>query len=206
LEGEVSRFDVAAKTWDEKPSRVENARKVGEAIVNFLPVKRSWRVLEVGAGTGLLTLYLEPYVGELVAVDSSRGMVEVLKEKLERLGVTTVKPLLMDAERELPDGPFELSVIHMTLHHIKEPALLLKRIEDRLSPGGFVAVGELLKEDGTFHKSNEGVYHFGFSREELFKYFEEAGLEPYLFKVVHSIERNGREYPIFLAVARAPVR
>jgi ubiquinone/menaquinone biosynthesis C-methylase UbiE len=206
LEEAVSLFDQAAKTWDEKPSRVENAKKVGEAIVGFLPLRKSWKVLEIGAGTGLLTLYLEPYVGEIVAVDSSKGMVEVLKEKLERLGVTTVKPFLMDAERELPEGPFELSVIHMTLHHIKEPQLLLKRIADRLRPGGFVAVGELLKEDGSFHKNNEGVYHFGFSKEELFGYFKGAGLEPCLFKVVHSIERNGREYPIFLAVAKSPVR
>jgi len=48
--------------------------------------------------------------------------------------------------------------------------------------------------------------HFGFSKEELFNYFKEAGLEPYFFEIVHKIERNGRDYPIFLGVAKTPLR
>ncbi len=197
-------FDEAARTWDEKPSRVENAQKVGEAILKFLPVSKEWRTLEIGAGTGLLTLYLQPHLCEIVAVDSSKGMVEVLREKVGKLGVKNVKPLLMDAERELPPGEFNLIVLHMTLHHVKDVPSLFERLRELLSSGGFLAIGDLLKEDGTFHRDNTGVYHFGFSKEELFGYFKEAGLEPYLFELVHSIERNGREYPIFLAVAKTP--
>jgi len=197
-------FDEAARTWDEKPSRVENAKKVGSAILNSLPVSKEWRALEIGAGTGLLTLYLQPHVGRVTAVDSSKGMIEVLKEKVERLGVKNVEPLLMDAEKELPKGKFNLIVLHMTLHHVKDVAGLFKRLKELLAPGGFIAVGDLVKEDGTFHSDNTGVYHFGFSREELFNYFREAGLEPYLFKEAHAIEKNGRAYPIFLAAAKTP--
>jgi len=197
-------FDKAARTWDEKPSRVENAKKVGSAILKFLPVSREWRALEIGAGTGLLTLYLQPHLKEIVALDSSKGMIEVLKEKIERLGVKSVKPLLMDAEKELPQERFNLIVLHMTLHHVKDVAGLFKRLKELLLPGGFVAVGDLVKEDGTFHSDNTGVYHFGFSREELFNYFTKAGLEPCLFEEVHAIEKNGRAYPIFLAAAKTP--
>ena len=141
-------FDEAAKTWDEKPSRVENAQKVGSAILEFLPVSKRWRALEIGAGTGLLTFYLQPYLGEIVAVDSSRGMVEVLKE--------------MDAETQLPEGKFNLIFLHMTLHHVKDVLSLFKKLRGLLLPGGFLAVGDLLKEDGTFHKDNSSVFHFGF--------------------------------------------
>jgi len=197
-------FDEAARTWDEKPSRVENAQKVGGAILKFLPICKEWRALEIGAGTGLLTFCLQPHLKEIVAVDSSKGMVGVLKEKVEKLRVKNIKPLLMDAERELPKGRFNLIVLHMTLHHVKDVAGLFKRLKGLLATGGFIAVGDLVKEDGTFHSDNTGVYHFGFSREELFNYFKEAGLEPYLFEEVHAIEKNGRTYPIFLAAAKTP--
>ncbi len=197
----MSLFDEVAKTWDEKPSRVENARKVGRAIVESLPVDRKWQVLEIGAGTGLLTFYLKPFVGRIVAVDSSRGMIEVLREKVDRLGVEGVEPLLLDAEKELPQGKFDLVVLHMTLHHVKDISSLFKSLYPLVKEGGFLAVGDLLKEDGTFHRSNVGVYHFGFSQKELCSYFKAAGFKPFFFKIVHSIERNGREYPIFLGVA-----
>jgi len=201
-----SIFDEAAKNWDEKPSRVENAQKVGSAILKFLPVDKSWRALEIGAGTGLLTFYLQPHLGEIVAVDSSKGMVDVLKEKIEKFKVKNIKPFLRDAETELPDEKFNLIVLHMTLHHVKDVISLFKRLRERLLPGGFLAVGDLLKEDGTFHRDNTCVYHFGFSQEELFEYFRQAGLEPHLFEIVHSIERNGRNYPIFLGVAKTPLK
>jgi len=202
--GKVSLFDEVAKTWDEKPSRVINARKVGSSLLELLPVSKSWKVLEIGAGTGLLTFYIQPYVGKIYALDSSFGMLSVLKEKIEKYKVENVYPVLLDAERELPKEDFDLVVLHMTLHHIKDIPSLFKEISQRLKRGGFLAVGDLVKEDGSFHRSNEGVYHFGFSKEEIFNYFKSSLLEPYAFEIVHSIERNGKEYPIFLACARKP--
>lgn len=200
--GKVSLFDEAAKSWDEKPSRVINARKVGSSLLNLLPVSKDWKVLEIGAGTGLLTFYIQPFVGKIYALDSSSGMLSVLKEKIEKYKVSNIYPLFLDAEKELPEGEFDLVVLHMTLHHVKDVPSLFNRISSRLKVGGFLAVGDLVKEDGSFHKSNKGVYHFGFSKEEIFRYFKDARLEPYVFRVVHSIERNGKDYPIFLACGR----
>ncbi len=198
----MSLFDEVAKSWDEKPSRVINAKKVGSSLLNLLPVSKDWKVLEIGAGTGLLTFYLQPFVGEIYALDSSSGMLSVLKEKIEKYKVGNIHPLLLNAEKELPEGEFDLVVLHMTLHHVKDISSLFNRISSRLKAGGFLAVGDLVKEDGSFHKSNEGVYHFGFSKEEIFRYFKGASLEPYVFRIVHSIERNGKNYLIFLACGR----
>ncbi len=200
--GKVSLFDEVAKSWDEKPSRVINARKVGSSLLNLLPVSKDWKVLEIGAGTGLLTFYIQPFVGKIYALDSSSGMLSVLKEKIEKYKVSNIYPLFLDAEKELPEGEFDLVVLHMTLHHVKDVPSLFNRISSRLKVGGFLAVGDLVKEDGSFHKINKAVYHFGFSKEEIFRYFKDARLEPYVFRVVHSIERNGKDYPIFLACGR----
>jgi len=77
-----SRFDEAAAEWDNNPTRVDLARAVGEALRRVIPVQSHWRVLDYGAGTGLLTLNLQPQVASVMALDSSTGMLEKLTQKL----------------------------------------------------------------------------------------------------------------------------
>ena len=78
----ASRFDEAAAQWDNNPGRVELARAVGEAIGRAIPFQPGWSALDYGAGTGLLTLNLQPRVASMVALDSSTGMLEKLTQKL----------------------------------------------------------------------------------------------------------------------------
>ena len=198
----MSLFDEAAKSWDSKPHRVETARRVGEAILSSVPVSKEWRVLDFGAGTGLLTLFLAPHVSEIVALDNSKGMIDVLREKIDKLDANNVRPFLGSYSDFQFEFPFDLVVSSMSVHHVKDVEELFKWFSSILKTGGYVAVADLVKEDGTFHRDNTGVFHFGFEKTEFEDYMNSAGIEPVEFKVIHSIERNGREYPIFLSVGR----
>ena len=198
----MSLFDEAARTWDLKPHRVETAKRVGEAILSSVPVSEDWRVLDFGAGTGLLTLFISPYVKEIFALDSSKGMVEVLRGKVEKLKVKNVKPVLGSYGEVEFKEPFDLIVSSMSVHHVEDVGELFRWFSSVLKSGGYVAIADLLKEDGTFHSDNTGVFHFGFDREEFEGYMKSSGIELLSFKVVHSIEKNGRDYPIFLSVGR----
>jgi len=203
----MNRFDLLSKTWDEKPRRVENAKKIGEAIVRKLNPLKDWKVLDFGAGSGLLTFFLQPYVGEIETMDNSQGMVEVLREKVQKSGVKNVKPILGDIEEiDLGKEKYDLVVSSMTLHHIKDPLGLFKKLFASLKRGGYVAIANLQKEDGTFHETNESVYHFGFHKEELEKYLTLAGFEVVEISAVNVIKKNGREYPVLLAIGSKPLR
>ena len=51
----TNSFDARAATWDDDPATVERAEAVARTIRATVPVDRSIRMLEYGAGTGLTT-------------------------------------------------------------------------------------------------------------------------------------------------------
>ncbi len=199
----MSKFDQLALEWDKEQKRVENARKIGEAIVSSVPLSKDMNVMDFGAGTGLLTLYIQPYVKHIDAVDNSEGMLSVLKEKIEKAGIENITPVKKDLEENhFGEEKYDLIVSSMTMHHIKNLENFLEKLYRVLKKGGYIAVADLEKEDGTFHSDNEGVYHFGFDKDKIVSLFQKAGFKDISIKAVNKIHKNDRDYGVFLIVAK----
>lgn len=204
----VSRFDQAAAEWDNNPGRVNLARAVGEGIGRAVPLQPNWRVLDYGAGTGLLTLNLQPRVASLVALDSSKGMLEKLAQKLQKSGIDSVQTYHWDlATRPFPETGFDLVVSSMTLHHLRDVPLVLGRLTTLLKPGGWLAVADLDSEDGSFHGDAPGVFHLGFERSRISEWLVQAGLTRVSVNDAHSMQKESasgelRSYSVFLAVGQ----
>ena len=47
--------------------------------------------LDFGCGTGLVTLQLQPFLHSITGVDGSQGMIDILKQKIEKKNLTNVK-------------------------------------------------------------------------------------------------------------------
>jgi predicted methyltransferase len=95
----------------------------------------------------------------------------------------------------------------MTMHHIADIPAILKQIHSFLKPGGYLAIGDLAKEDGSFHGDNKGVCHFGFDSEKISEIVEDAGFRVQTVQTVHTIKKTvsqneTRDYPVFLLVAQ----
>jgi hypothetical protein len=73
--------------------------------------------------------------------------------------------------------------------------------DDVLVPGGAICLSDLDAEDGSFHGPGVVVHH-GFDRADLGHRLERAGFRDVRFSTPHVVERGGRRYPLFLAVAR----
>lgn len=81
--------------WDTRAHRFADEVGTGEHDPFFLRVRRRvgerTRVLDVGAGTGRFALPLAEHAAEVVAVDSSRAMLDVLEEAAERRGLDNIR-------------------------------------------------------------------------------------------------------------------
>jgi ubiquinone/menaquinone biosynthesis C-methylase UbiE len=169
-------FNKAAASWDMEPRRLKMAGDVANAIAGEIKLDSTMDVLDFGCGTGLLSFNLQPFVHSVMGMDSSRGMLDVFKAKIESQGLTNVKTRCLDPEKgDALDGEYHLVVSSMTLHHIKEIEPLLEQFYRVTAPGGYLCIADLDLDDGQFHESNEGVFHFGFDRATMGRAFMKAG-------------------------------
>ena len=207
--GVQQRFDQAAATWDANPGRVALARGVVEAIRRAVPLHPAMQAMDFGAGTGLVTLGLLPYVGTITAVDASREMLKILETKVQTLRSHQVRTFWRElADSSWPETRFDLIASSMVLHHIADVPQLFPQLRARLAPGGWIALADLDAEDGSFHADPTGVYHHGFDRAEVCGWLSDAGFAEAAAREAYRVVRssdNGpaREYPVFLATARA---
>jgi predicted TPR repeat methyltransferase len=197
-------FDAVAGIWDEEPRRVKLAGEIAAAICSRLNLSTDWDALDLGCGTGLVTLALAPRLGSITGIDSSCAMLEKLAEKVQVSGIANVKTALSDLSAgEIPDGNFHLIVSAMTLHHIPDPETLLSSLTSRLYPGGWIAFADLETEDGSFHEDPTGVFHHGFSRAELTALLERSGYVSISITEATAIQKGDRTYPVLLVLAQA---
>ncbi|AXS82107.1 class I SAM-dependent methyltransferase [Marinobacter sp. Arc7-DN-1] len=140
--------------------------KYTEQVTGHLPtpmmsmagIKADQRVLDIGAGTGIVALEVARKLGEqgeVVGIDLSDGMLATAKEKAEKAGLAgTVRFLKMDAEAlEFDANSFDSVLSLYALRHFPNPEKAVSEIHRVLKPGGkaVVAVGsrpELLSKDG----------------------------------------------------------
>jgi 2-polyprenyl-3-methyl-5-hydroxy-6-metoxy-1,4-benzoquinol methylase len=195
-------FDAVAASWDEEPRRVKLAGEIADAIRGGLPLSAEWQAMDFGCGTGLVTLRLAPCLRSILAVDSSRGMLDRLDAKIQNTGVLNVRTVMAEQLFEKPSAArFHLITSAMTLHHIQDIVPLLRSFHSLLHPGGYVALADLETEDGTFHEDPAGVFHHGFSREGLAELLRLAGFSSITVSSVTEIAKGARHFPVLLTIA-----
>ncbi len=146
-------FDAAAGAYDESRRRLvpcfddfyRTAVQVATPALAALPAPR---VLDLGAGTGLLSLLVCAAVpgAQVTLVDAAAGMLEVAGEHLTSRGVSH-RRIVADLRDPLPPGPYHAVVSALAIHHLADPDKidLFRRVRGVLAPGGvFVNADQVL--------------------------------------------------------------
>lgn len=199
----VNRFDERAATWDDDPAHVERAEAVAAAIRRAVRLDPSVRLLEYGAGTGLVAQALRHAVGPITVADTSSGMRKVMEGKVEAglIGDARVWDLDLASVPLAPSTDrFDLIATVLTLHHLPRLEPVLSNFATLLDRGGRLAIVDLDEEDGSFHPDGFDGHH-GFDHEALAGALRAAGFADVSFRRCHQVVRHGRTYPLFLATA-----
>lgn len=109
--------------------------------ISIAGIKKGDRVLDVGCGTGTLTILAKKEVGEegcVCGIDAALEMIEVARKKASREGVDIdFRPGVIEA---LPfeDSSFDVVLSSLMLHHLPEDLKLrgLKEVFRVLKPDG----------------------------------------------------------------------
>jgi ubiquinone/menaquinone biosynthesis C-methylase UbiE len=102
------------------------------------------QVLDVGCGTGRLTLSMAKLAGAVTGIDLTPEMLAQAKAVQIQQGATNVTWLQGDI-LPLPfnDASFSAVVTQATFHHLADPAAVLAQMARACKPGGRVAVVDL---------------------------------------------------------------
>ena len=201
-------FDKMAQEWDNDPQKIERAVVFAKEINDFIQPDKKLNALEFGCGTGLLSFRLKDFFKTITLADNSEGMINVLKEKINKSGIKNLIPLLTDVfEKDILLPKTDVIYTLMTLHHIPDISKILKVFSSILEPDGFLCICDLVKEDGSFHSQEDGFNgHNGFDKDELGGILLKNGFRPACYKECFVMEKTENEkvykYPLFIMICR----
>jgi ubiquinone/menaquinone biosynthesis C-methylase UbiE len=140
------RWDERVEAWEEV-AESEAFLELRDRIVELAAPHPDDRVVDLGAGTGLLALALAPKVADVVAVDISGRMLERLDGTAASDGLENLHTLEADL-RHLPleDESATLVVSNYAFHHLDDAGKELALSEARrvLRPGGRLVVCDMM--------------------------------------------------------------
>lgn len=201
-------FDKQAQDWDTDPQKVERAEVFANEINNFIQPNKKLNALEFGCGTGLLSFKLKDFFKTITLVDNSKGMIDVLQEKIDKQGITNFIPLQFNLFEENTKFP-KIDVIYtlMTLHHMLDVNKTLSAFNSILELNGYLCIADLVSEDGSFHSHlTDFVGHNGFDKDELSEILVKNGFQVDYYKECYVIDKKVNEkiikYPLFLMICQ----
>jgi len=198
----TDEFVKRAADWD-SPEKIRMTDAFVSEMLRHVTPQLTWKVLEIGAGTGLVGLQISRMVRQTVFEDTSSAMLDVLKLKLPG---DSPSEILLGEVTDYKWQDIDLVFSCMAFHHIHDVEKTIKHLASITLPGSTVVVGDLMSEDGSFHRFGS-IPHCGFDPEVLAGQFQQAGFKVIIVHSYHTITRKqmGRkaiEYGQFMLVAR----
>ena len=188
LAGRFGRNYVPGRSWE----------ALSEMLLRLLP---PLVIADLGAGEGTLALLLAQRAKRVIAVDSSRKMVEFGADVARRNGVGNLEYRLGDLE-ELPlkKGEVDLVLLHQSLHHALHPQKAVTEAWRILKPGGRIVIMDLLKHGLEEAREMYGDVWLGFSQVELLELLKAAKFGEPSIAVVHR-EPQSPHFETVMAIA-----
>ena len=190
-------FEKKAKDYDIEISRTDNVAKIAILILKEVIYHKEMSIMDFGSGTGLLLSKIASHVGKITAIDISKSMNEILEMKKHSIDCQ-LDVVEINLSIENLNQKFDGIISSMAIHHVKDTIKLFQKFYRMLKINGTIALSDLDKEDGTFHKVDTGVFHHGFNRDDFVGIAKNVGFKNLKIQTVGLVEKPYGKYPVFL--------
>jgi len=151
-------WDADAEVYDRTTSHAgtdpAEAGAWRRALLRSLPPPGA-SILDVGAGTGTMSLLAAQLGYRVTALDLSPKMLERAREKAEAVGLKIA--FVVAPADEPPAGPFDAVIERHVLWTIPDPVGALRTWRDVMVPDGRLALFETLVSDGPYQAIREAA-------------------------------------------------
>jgi ubiquinone/menaquinone biosynthesis C-methylase UbiE len=138
-------WDRRAQSWDH--GGVLGLEKIINAVLDAAEVGEGAAAVDLGCGTGQLSLPLAQRGARVTAVDISANMIDLLNQKARAAGVPNVTGMVSTVEQlDLPAGSVDLVVSNYALHHLhdRDKERAVAAAYRWLKPGGRLVIGDMM--------------------------------------------------------------
>ncbi len=139
----------------------------GKGLLESVPKNSGQAILDLGCGTGILTVWLADLCNKIIGVDNSQSMIDKAKEQFGNIEFMVCDALALPFENE-----FDVVFSNAVFHWISDHDALLKNIHKALKPQGllvceFGANGNIAAIENAFAKACNSL---GYDYEPKFNF------------------------------------
>lgn len=145
------RWDARVDSWEEQVESSAAFARVREAVLDRAAPRPGDRCVDLGAGSGFLTLPLAGRVQSVVAVDLAPQMLTRLASRAAAAGLQNVQTKVDDlTTTRFAASSLDLVVSSYALHSVphRDKLALLRHAHQWLAPGGRIVVVDMMLGHG----------------------------------------------------------
>ncbi|HOW96656.1 MAG TPA: methyltransferase domain-containing protein [Kiritimatiellia bacterium] len=173
-------FGDWANEYDATLGKVRRHHQLLDLAARLSGVTDGDRVLDVGCGTGLLSLkFLKRADCRVTAVDNSPDMRRLFQAKIDALGLRDrVRCARQDAAKlRFGKSSFDIIAATVALHHVENKRPMLKTMRSILKPGGRLVIGEVDVDTTGDHADPKRLARIlDFLKDEIVEALKEGGV------------------------------
>jgi len=177
-------FKEWSNEYDQTLGKMKRHHDMLDLAVEVSNVKDGESVLDIGCGTGLLSLkFLEAANCRIYGIDQSEEMLGIWNKKIDELNLSNkVKIRAGDAEKlDFEDSSFDIIASTVTLHHVKDKTKTLSDIYRMLKPNGRFVIGDLdLDTSGDLNDVERLRRILDYLKEELSLALQDGGVDSFI--------------------------
>jgi ubiquinone/menaquinone biosynthesis C-methylase UbiE len=136
-----------AASWDHGAANNPGLVKVVERVISEADPEPEAYAVDLGCGSGQVTLALARRCRTVLGVDVSEKMISLLLDNAKQAGITNVEGRAVPIERlGLPANSVDLVVSNYALHHLRDTdkQVAVDEAVKWLRPGGRLVIGDMM--------------------------------------------------------------